>query len=343
MSDLARKIESLREEGERAIAGSKNLVALDAVRIKFLGRKGVLTAILRGIRDVAPEERPPLGNLANTAKARLEELLEERRRDLLADGRPSGEGKLEEDLSLPGDRRWQSALHPITLMFDELIEIFFSMGFSVERGPEIEEEYYNFTALNFPADHPALDMQATFFLRDGLVLRTHTSPVQIRTFLASRPPVRVIAPGRCFRSDKIDASHFPVFHQVEGFFVDIDVTFADLKATLIEFSRKMFGDDVGARFRPSFFPFTEPSAEMDIACLFCRGGGCKVCKGTGWLEILGAGMIDPAVFEAVGYDPERYTGFAFGMGVERIAMLKYGIGDIRSFYENDIKFLEQFV
>jgi phenylalanyl-tRNA synthetase alpha chain len=343
VSDLARKIEALQEEARGEAAGVTNLEGLEAVRIKYLGRKGMLTAILRSIREVREDERPLVGNLANTVKGELEDVLEKRRAELLAGERVLGEAECEEDLTLPGERRWQSTLHPLTLMFDEIVEIFFSMGFSVERGPEIEDEYYNFTALNFPPDHPALDMQATFFMGDGIVLRTHTSPVQIRTFLKSTPPVRIIAPGRCFRSDKIDASHFPVFHQVEGFYVDTDVTLADLKATLIEFSQKIFGNDVDARFRPSFFPFTEPSAEMDISCLFCKGKGCKVCKSTGWLEILGAGMIDPAVFEAVHYDPEAYTGFAFGMGVERIAMLKYGIGDIRLFYENDVKFLEQFL
>jgi phenylalanyl-tRNA synthetase alpha chain len=343
VSDVVRNIEAMREEALAEATAVTTLEGLEHARIRYLGRKGKLTAVLRSIRDVSEDERPLVGNLANSVKVQLDELLQKRREEILAAGDVEKDGTREADLSLPGERRWLATLHPITLMFDEIVEIFFSMGFSVERGPEVEDEYYNFTSLNFPPDHPALDMQATFFMGDGIVLRTHTSPVQIRTFLKEKPPVRVIAPGRCFRSDKIDASHFPVFHQVEGFFVDTDVTFADLKATLIEFAKKMFGNELEARFRPSFFPFTEPSAEMDISCLFCRGKGCRVCKSTGWIEILGSGMIDPAVFEAVQYDAEAWTGFAFGMGVERIAMLKYGIGDIRFFYENDLKFLEQFL
>ncbi len=340
---MENKIEVIARKAREAISGALSLEDLKQLRSRFIGRKGELTTILRSLNEVPKEMRPRVGQLANRVKIELASIIEEKQGDFITRRSAVEAGVRGEDLSLPGRGRWKSAVHPITRMFDEIGEIFFSMGFSVERGPEIEEEYYNFTALNFPPDHPALDMQATFFMDDGLVLRTHTSPVQIRTFLKEKPPVRVIAPGRCYRSDKIDASHYPVFHQVEGFFVDTGVTFADLKATLIEFSRKMFGDDVQARFRPSYFPFTEPSAEVDIACLFCRGAGCKVCKGTGWLEILGSGMIDPAVFEAVDYDPEKFTGFAFGMGVERIAMLKYGIGDIRFFYENDVKFLEQFI
>jgi phenylalanyl-tRNA synthetase alpha chain len=343
MGDIEKKIKVLLERAGAEARSASTPEEISIIRTKYLGRKGELTAILRGLSDLDEGERPRIGKLANQIKLDIETTVEHRLNELDIEQKGTGAAEGEDDITLPGRQRWQSSVHPLTRMFEEIIEIFFSMGFSVERGPEIEDEYYNFTALNFPPDHPALDMQATFFMGDGLVLRTHTSPVQIRTFLKGKPPTRVIAPGRCYRSDKIDASHYPVFHQVEGFFVDEDVTFADLKATLIEFSKKMFGDDVDARFRPSFFPFTEPSAEVDIACLFCRGDGCKVCKGTGWLEILGAGMIDPAVFEAVDYDAEKYTGFAFGMGVERIAMLKYGINDIRLFYENDVKFLEQFI
>ncbi|MFQ6104771.1 MAG: phenylalanine--tRNA ligase subunit alpha [Candidatus Glassbacteria bacterium] len=340
---MEREIEAIREKALGDISSALTIEAVDEARIKYLGRRGKLTHILRGLGTVDEDKRPKIGMLANEMKKEISKFIEERKKELQLQGVADEPVVGIEDITLPGQRRWQSSVHPLTRVFDEIVDIFYGMGFSTERGPEVEEEYYNFTALNFPPDHPALDMQATFFLDRGFVLRTHTSPVQIRTFLKYEPPLRVIAPGRCYRSDKIDASHFPVFHQVEGFFVDEDVTFADLKATLIEFSRKMFGGDLAARFRPSFFPFTEPSAEMDIACLFCKGAGCKVCKKTGWLEILGSGMIDPAVFEAVGYDPEKYTGFAFGLGVERIAMLKYGINDIRLFYENDVKFLEQFI
>lgn len=341
MTDIQEKLRSLSEEAVKEIESASSREELTRVRVKYLGRKGALTGILRGLGKLDRNERPAVGNLANEIKGSLQNLIESKQQEIEGSRfrKPSGESGV--DISLPGIGRWQGSSHPITKMFDEIVGIFYGMGFTIERGPEIEDEYYNFTALNFPPDHPALDMQATFFMHDDLVLRTHTSPVQIRTFLKQPPPLRVIAPGRCFRSDKIDASHFPVFHQVEGFFVDDGVTFADLKATLIEFSRNMFGGEVEARFRPSYFPFTEPSAEMDISC-FCGGEGCKVCKGTGWIEILGAGMIDPAVFEAVDYDPEQVTGFAFGMGVERIAMLKYGIGDIRLFFENDITFLDQF-
>jgi phenylalanyl-tRNA synthetase alpha chain len=341
MSNSTEILRALSEEAVREIGSASTQDELTLLRVKYLGRKGSLTGILRGVGKLDEAERPAVGTLGNEIKSRLQGLIAQKQREIDGRSSPEDAGRGVEDLSLPGTARWQGSTHPITKMFDEIIRIFYGMGFTVERGPEIEDEYYNFTALNFPQDHPALDMQATFFMQNDLVLRTHTSPVQIRTFLKQKPPVRVIAPGRCFRSDKIDASHFPVFHQVEGFFVDEGVTFADLKATLTDFSRSIFGDQIEARFRPSFFPFTEPSAEVDISC-FCRGEGCRVCKGTGWIEILGAGMIDPAVFEAVGYDPERVTGFAFGMGVERIAMLRYGIGDIRLFFENDSMFLDQF-
>jgi phenylalanyl-tRNA synthetase alpha chain len=246
------------------------------------------------------------------------------------------------DFSLPGITSFQGARHPMLQVLDQIKEIFFSMGFTVEEGPEVEDEYHNFEALNFPENHPSRDLQDTLYLQTGDLLRTHTSPVQIRTMEKQQPPVRMIAPGRCFRKDTPDATHTPVFYQVEGLCVDEGISFADLKGVIQCFAQRLFGSDVRIRFRPSFFPFTEPSAEYDFSCIMCSGKGCRVCKGTGWLEISGAGMVDPAVFEFVGYDPERYTGYAFGMGVERIAMLMLGVDDIRLFYENDLRFLQQF-
>src|SRR5690606_5762984 len=308
--------------------------------VRFLGRKeGRLTAILRRLGVLGPEERPAVGAEANRVKTVVTELLEARAAEFERQ-RPSGEPGV--DLTLPGRSVWRGARHPITQVIDEICAVFKALGFTRVRGPEAETEGYNFTALNTPLDHPAADMQDTFYLAEGLLLRSHTSPVQVRTMLAHRPPIRVVVPGMVYRRDPFDPSHAPAFEQIEGLAVDEGVTFVDLKATLAEFARRMFGARTKVRFRPSFFPFAEPSAEVDVTCMICGGGGCSTCKGTGWIEIMGAGMVDPAVFEAVGYDPERYTGFAFGMGPARIAMNLYGIPDIRLFYEADVRFLEQF-
>jgi phenylalanyl-tRNA synthetase alpha chain len=339
-TDLIRELEALESEARREIEAATDAAALESARVRFLGRKeGRLTAILRRLGELDPDQRPAVGAEANRVKAVVSTLLEARAAELEVAQRRAEPGF---DLTLPGRRSWRGALHPITQVIEEVCDVFKGLGFTRVRGPEAETEWHNFTALNTPLDHPAADMQDTFYLAEGLLLRSHTSPVQVRTMLAHRPPIRVVVPGMVYRRDPFDPSHAPAFEQIEGLAVDEGVTFVDLKATLAEFARRMFGARTKVRFRPSFFPFTEPSAEVDVTCMICGGGGCSTCKGTGWIEIMGAGMVDPAVFEAVGYDPERYTGFAFGMGPARIAMNLYGIPDIRLFYEADVRFLEQF-
>ena len=312
--------------------------AIQALSLKYLGRKGILTQFLRSIAGLPPEQRPVAGQSANRLKQSLgADIAAALQTTELAP--PNAVDRI--DVTLPGRMETWGALHPITRVSDEICEIFHKMGFDIVEGPEVEKDYYNFEALNIPKNHPARDMQDTFFVSAEIVLRTHTSPLQIRTMERQAPPVRVIAPGKVYRCDS-DQTHTPMFHQVEGLLVDENVSFGDLKGTLTAFVHQMFDEDTRLRFRPSFFPFTEPSAEVDILCVICRGKGCRVCKHTGWLEILGSGMVHPAVFENVGYDTRRNTGFAFGMGVERVAMLKYGIDDLRKFFENDLRFLNQF-
>ncbi len=335
------KLEQLLSHGLEAVAGAQSENDLQQVRAGLLGKKGELTAIMKGMGGLSAEERPVVGALANQVKQKLEEAVEQRRQVLRQEAIAARLEAERVDVTLPGRRSWRGSKHPITLVTEEVAAIFGSLGFGVAEGPEIEHDFYNFEALNIPKDHPARDMQDTFYIDDELVLRTHTSPVQIRTMKACKPPVRVIAPGTVYRRDS-DLTHSPMFHQVEGFLVDEKVTFGDLKGVLTTFIGRFFGDDLRVRFRPSFFPFTEPSAEVDVECVICRGDGCRVCSQTGWLEILGCGMIDPEVFRAVGYDAERYSGFAFGMGLERMAMLKYGVDDLRLFFENDVRFLRQF-
>ena len=322
---------------------------IEQLRVDVLGRKGQVTLLLRGLKDLPAEERPRTGERLNQLRRRLEEELEAR---LAVVKQTSRERALQDekvDVTLPGTRWERGRIHPLTLVIDEIIDVFRGMGFEIARGPDIEDDYHNFEALNIPKDHPARDMQDTFFVTSGHLLRTHTSPVQIRTMESRKPPLQVIVPGAVYRQGDDDATHSPMFHQVEGFMVDREIAFSDLKGVLTYFLRQIFSQETGVRFRPSFFPFTEPSTEIDISCLFCKGSGkaasgqnCRICKGTGWLEIMGAGMIDPAVFRFVGYDPEKVSGFAFGMGVERIAMLKFGIDDIRLFFQNDLRFLRQF-
>ncbi len=340
--DCIEYLDKLEADALRKIEKAAGREALEELRVDLLGRKGRLSEFMRRLRELPPGERPGAGEKANTIKGRLSDVLTSKI-DSLSDSSLARRLEEEEvDTTLPGVQPWAGSLHPISLVLKDIVNVFHGMGFSVARGPETELDYYNFEALNVPKDHPARDMQDTFYLSDDVVMRTHTSPVQIRVMEKSRPPLRIIVPGRVFRCDSPDASHSPTFHQVEGLYVDRDVTFPQLKGCLDSFAKNIFGPEVSTRFRPSFFPFTEPSAEVDISCLFCGGSGCRVCKRTGWLEVLGAGMVNPAVFNAVGYDPESFTGFAFGLGVERIAMLKYGINDIRMFYENDIRFLSQF-
>ena len=349
------RVDAIAREARAALGAARTSSELEAVRVRFLGRQGALTQLLRALGTLPADERPLVGAAANAAKRELESRLESRLAEALAAERRAGRERQRLDLTLPGRRPPLGALHPLTRVQDEIVAIFMGLGFSVAEGPEIETDYYNFEALNIPRDHPARDMQDTFYVGTGertedepspggdvdLLLRTHTSPVQIRVMQAQRPPVRIIVPGRVHRRDVADASHSPVFHQVEGLAVDRDISMGDLKGTLELFAREMFGPRSRIRFRPSFFPFTEPSAEVDVLCFVCGGGGCRVC-GDGWLEILGSGMVHPHVLKNVGYDPEEFTGWAFGMGIERIAMLRYGIDDIRLFYENDQRFLVQF-
>lgn len=336
---MEQELEKLNHEAVEALDSVLNHDQLEAFRIKYLGRNGQLNSAMRRLGSVSKQDRPRLGKLANTIKTSLEDAFVSKQRVLLTTA--ASTDSTTPDLSMPGRRAAYGKLHPITQIMEEVCSIFANMGFSIVEGPDIELDYYNFEALNIPAHHPARDMHDTFYISDSVLLRTHTSPMQARVMEAQQPPLRLIAPGKVYRCDS-DITHTPMFHQVEGFLVDKKVSFADLKGVLSVFTQKIFEKDIPLRFRPSFFPFTEPSAEVDIACVICDGDGCRVCKKTGWLEILGAGMIDPEVFNMVGYDPEIYSGFAFGLGVERIAMLKYGIDDIRLYYENDLRFLSQF-
>lgn len=341
-------LEALEGEMLDRIQQANSETEIEELRVEALGRKGRLTLLLRALKDLPAEERPRTGERLNQLRHALEARLDERLGAVKAQSRERALKEEQIDITLPGSYWKRGGTHPLTLVIDEIIDVFWGMGFEIARGPDIEDDYHNFEALNIPKDHPARDMQDTFFVSDGRLLRTHTSPVQIRTMESRKPPLQIIVPGAVYRHDD-DATHSPMFHQVEGFMVDKHIAFSDLKGVLTHFLQQVFSAETGVRFRPSFFPFTEPSAEIDIQCLICGGHGnagegqiCRVCKGTGWLEILGAGMIDPQVFRFVGYDPERVSGFAFGMGVERIAMLKYGIDDIRLFYQNDLRFLRQF-
>ncbi len=337
------KLKELEDEARGKIEEANSLDELKEVKVLYLGKKGRLTALLRSLGSAPPEDRPVIGKKANALRQELEQAIE-RKEKSMHDEQKKGKWEQERiDVTLPGRPASPGQKHPLTMINDEIKEIFLGLGFQVAHGPDIESEYYNFEALNIPADHPARDMQDSFYITPQFLLRTHTSPVQIRAMEKRAPklPVRVIAPGKVYRRDD-DATHSPMFHQVEGLAVDRDITFADLKGTLLLFAREMFGADQKIRLRPSFFPFTEPSAEVDISCIMCGGEGCRVCSETGWLEILGAGMVHPRVLQIAGYNPREVTGFAFGMGVERIAMLKYGIGDLRLFFSNDLRFLKQF-
>jgi phenylalanyl-tRNA synthetase alpha chain len=337
---MEQELNRLKLEAEQTLAQVSDSEQLETFRVKYLGRKGgSLTGILRQLGSVSPEDRPRLGQLANEIKQGIEARFEEKKQEL--SNACTGDTMGITDYSLPGRYLPFGKLHPVTQVMDEICSIFEGLGFAVAEGPDVETDYYNFEALNIPQHHPARDMHDTFYVTDSILLRTHTSPMQARIMERQDPPLRYIAPGKVYRCDS-DITHTPMFHQVEGFLVDRQVSFADLKGVLTSFTHKMFERDLALRFRPSFFPFTEPSAEVDIACVICGGSGCRVCKRTGWLEILGSGLIDPEVLKMVGYDPDVYSGFAFGLGVERIAMLKYGIDDIRLYYENDLRFLSQF-
>ena len=335
---LREQLKGIERNAVQEFEAAQDLPRLEDLRVKYLGKKGLLSSILKKIVEVPAEQRPELGKLANQVKGRLTQALAVARR------RAASQTIVDDsflDVTLPGKKPVRGHLHPITHVMQEICDIFRNMGFRVVTGPEVELDYYNFEALNIPKDHPARDMQDTFYVSANVVLRTHTSPIQVRVMERCSPPVSIIAPGKVYRRDS-DVSHTPMFHQVEGLLVDKGVNFGDLKGTLTSFVHHMFGRDTALRFRPSFFPFTEPSAEVDIQCVMCHGTGCRTCSHTGWIEILGSGMVNPRVFEFVHYDSDVYTGFAFGMGIERIAMLKYGIDDIQLFFKNDIRFLRQF-
>ncbi len=340
---MKEELERIREAALAALAAAETEEQLEQIRVGFLGRKGELTLVVRQMRDVAPEQRPAMGAVLNQIKDEIEARIAEALTQVRAAERARRAAEERIDVTLPGRRRQRGTLHPLTQVVDELVDVFGSLGFTVVEGPDVEDDYHNFEALNIPRDHPARDMQDTLFVGDGLVLRTHTSPVQIRVMETQPPPLRVIVPGAAYRHD-YDVTHSPMFHQIEGFLVDRRVTFADLKGVLTLALQRLFGSGTRVRFRPAFFPFTEPSAEVDIGCFQCGGedGACRLCKGTGWMEILGSGLIDPNVFRFVGYDPEAVSGFAFGMGIERVAMLKYEINDIRLLYGSDLRFLRQF-
>ncbi len=338
LKEILNKLEQLRIAFSKSIYEVKDKKELENIRIKYLGRKGQLSSYFNLMGQISDDVRPEVGKHLNILKKSFQESIDEKTKLF----KPDRKSEDIFDITLPGISAQVGTKHPLYQVLDELKGIFVSLGFTVETGPELETDYYNFEALNIPENHPSRDLQDTFYISDKLLLRAHTSPVQIRTMEKMSPPVRMIAPGKCFRKDAPDATHSPVFHQIEGLCVDVGVTFADLKGVITAFAKKLFGANVKIRFRPSFFPFTEPSAEYDFSCVICDGKGCNLCKGSGWLEIAGAGMVDPAVFKFVGYDSEKYTGYAFGMGVERIAILKYQIDDIRIFYENDLRFLNQF-
>jgi phenylalanyl-tRNA synthetase alpha chain len=338
---MREQLEQLKSSALQSIEKASSVEQLQEIRISLLGRKGELTAIMKGLGSLTAEERPVVGQVVNKVRDEIEVALRtaiESAQEKVISARLQSERI---DISLPGRSQLRGTKHPISLVIEEISSIFAGLGFAVAEGPEIEHDWYNFEALNFPPEHPARDMQDTFFVENNLLLRTHTSPVQIRTMLKQKPPVRIIAPGTVYRCDS-DATHSPMFHQIEGLMVDTGVTFGDLKGILTIFTNQLFGQKTGVRLRPSYFPFTEPSAEVDIACVICSGKGCRVCKNTGWLEILGAGMVDPEVYRHVQYDAENISGFAFGMGIERVAMLKYGISDMRLLFENDVRFLRQF-
>ena len=339
---MKEQLEKIREEALKQIAASEALEKLNDIRVAYLGKKGELTNLLKGMKDVAPEDRPKVGQMVNDVRAQLESKLEEARAALAKKAREEQLKKEVIDVTLPAKKNKVGHSHPNTIAREEVERIFIGMGYEVIEGPEVEYDEYNFEKLNIPKGHPARDEQDTFYVNDNILLRSQTSPVQVRTMEKGKLPIRMISPGRVFRSDEVDATHSPSFHQIEGLVIDKNITFADLKGTLAEFAKEMFGPETKVKFRPHHFPFTEPSAEVDVSCFKCGGKGCRFCKGSGWIEILGCGMVHPHVLEMCNIDPEEYTGFAFGVGLERIALLKYEIDDMRLLYENDMRFLEQF-
>ena len=339
---MREKLESMMKKSIEEINAAESLDVLNDIRVKMLGKKGELTAVLKSMKDVSPEERPKVGQMVNETREALEEKLKEAKERFEEEALKHKLANEKIDVTLPAKKIPVGHRHPNTIALEEIEDIFIGMGYEVVEGPEVEYDYYNFEALNIPADHPAKDEQDTFYITKDILLRTQTSSCQVHRMEEGRMPIRMIAPGRVFRSDEVDATHSPSFHQVEGMAIDKDITFSDLKGTLAEFAKEMFGEDVKVKFRPHHFPFTEPSAEMDVSCFKCKGKGCRFCKGEGWIEILGCGQVHPHVLEMSGIDPNEYQGFAFGVGLERIALLKYEIDDMRLLYENDKRFLDQF-
>ena len=339
---MKEKLEKIRSEALAKIEESLDMDKLNEIRVAYLGKKGELTEVLKGMRNVSPEDRPKVGQMVNDTRAAIEAKLEETKNAFAAKMREEQLKAEVIDVTLPAKKTKVGHSHPNSVALDEVERIFIGMGYEVVEGPEVEYDYYNFEALNIPANHPAKDEQDTFYINKDIVLRTQTSPVQVRTMEKQKPPIRVIAPGRVFRADEVDATHSPCFHQIEGLVIDKCITFSDLKGTLAEFAKELFGPETKVKFRPHHFPFTEPSAEVDVTCFKCGGKGCRMCKGSGWIEILGCGMVHPKVLRMSGIDPEEYSGFAFGVGLERIALLKYEIDDMRLMYENDDRFLKQF-
>ena len=339
---MKQQLEEIKSRAAAALANAKLPQEIDELRVRFLGKKGELTGILKQMGKLSPEERPVIGQLANEVRSWIETDIETRLTEIKASQMAARLESEKLDVTLPGKRPQFGAKHPLSIVLDEIKEIFIGMGFEIADGPEVETDYYNFEALNIPKDHPARDTQDTFYINDNILLRTQTSPVQVRVMEQKKPPIRIIYPGRVYRSDALDATHSPLFHQIEGLVVDKGITFADLKGTLETFIKRLYGEDSVVRFRPHHFPFTEPSAEVDVQCFNCKGEGCRLCKGEGWIEILGCGMVHPKVLSNCGIDPEVYSGFALGMGLERVVMRRYNIDDIRLFYENDVRFLKQF-
>ena len=339
---MKERISEIRETMTKELLGATSTQNLEDIRVRLLGKKGELTALLRGMGQLSPEERPQAGQMINEARAKLTEMLETKAEEIKKKERAEALKRETMDETQPAELPQIGSAHPINMVMDELIECFTGMGFEVLEGPEVELDHYNFELMNIPKNHPARDAQDTFYVDDNIVLRTHTSPMQARAMLSRKPPIRVICPGRVYRADEVDATHSPVFHQMEGLVVDKDVNMADLRGTLNAFAEKLYGKGITTRFRPSFFPFTEPSTEVDLTCSSCHGKGCRICKGTGWIEVLGGGMVNPKVLEMCGIDSSVYSGFAFGIGLERITMLRYGISDMRLLYEGDVRFLSQF-
>ena len=340
--DMQDQLKAIREHVMEELKEVRDTSALEQLRVRVLGKKGELTGILRGMGKLPAEERPRMGQIVNETREKLEAALDERAAKLRAMEKEARLAAETIDVTLPGTKRAAGSLHPMNIVLDDLLNIFTGMGFEAVEGPEIEYDHYNFELLNVPKNHPARDAQDTFYIDDNVVLRSQTSPVQARVMTTRKPPIRIISPGRVYRADEVDATHSPVFHQIEGLVIDENISIADLKGTLDTFARRLYGEGIVTRFRPSFFPFTEPSAEVDLTCASCRGKGCRMCKGTGWIEVLGAGMVNPKVLEMNGIDSKKYSGFAFGMGIERLAILKYNIPTMRIMYENDLRFLTQF-